>query len=55
MPLHPDMVAVIAAMAEYGYRAMETLTPAEARAQSEAMARRRADPSADAALRRAFR
>ena len=43
--------AAIAAMAEFGYRAMETLTPAEARAQSEAMARLRAV----AALRRAFR
>ena len=36
MPLHPDMVKVIEAMADFGYRPMETLTPAEARAQSEA-------------------
>ena len=50
MPLHPDMVKVIEAMADFGYRPMETLTPAEARAQSEAMAALRADPSEDEGL-----
>ncbi len=50
MPLHPDMIKVIQAMESFGYRAMDTLTPDEARAQSEAMAALRADPEGDAGL-----
>ena len=50
MPLHPDMLEAIQAMADFGFRPMETLTPEEAREQTEAMARLRADPAADTGL-----
>jgi acetyl esterase len=49
--LHPQIEVVIRAMAEAGVKPIEALTPAEARAQMEAMARaRKAEPPALAAI-----